>query len=62
MSAPLFADEEISPQQTVENYFEFFNNEDRASLNASSGNPSSSLSEESLLHILNMVTRWILMG
>ena len=39
MSAPLFADEELSPQQAVANYFEFFNNEDRASLNASSGNP-----------------------
>ena len=39
ISAPLFASEELSPQQTVENYFEFFNNEDRASLNASSGNP-----------------------
>ena len=39
ISAPLFASEELSPQQAVENYFEFFNNEDRASLNASSGNP-----------------------
>ena len=39
ISAPLFATEELSPQQAVENYFEFFNNEDRASLNASSGNP-----------------------
>jgi hypothetical protein len=39
MSAPLFANEELSPQQAVANYFEFFNNEDRASLNASSGNP-----------------------
>ncbi|MDG2272216.1 MAG: hypothetical protein P8L39_07930 [Halioglobus sp.] len=39
MSAHLFANEELSPQQAVANYFEFFNNEDRASLNASSGNP-----------------------
>lgn len=39
MSAPLFAGEELSPQRIVENYFEFFNNEDRASLNALSGNP-----------------------
>ena len=39
MSAPLFAGEELSPQRVVENYFEFFNNEDRASLNGSSGNP-----------------------
>ena len=32
ISAPLFASEELSPQQAVENYFGFFNNEDRASL------------------------------
>lgn len=39
ISSPLFADEGLSPQQVVENYFEFFNNEDRASLNSSSGEP-----------------------
>ena len=39
ISSPLFADEGFSPQQVVENYFEFFNNEDRASLNSSSGEP-----------------------
>ena len=39
ISSPTFADEGLSPQQAVENYFEFFNNEDRASLNASSGTP-----------------------
>ena len=39
ISAPLFASEELSPQRAVEDYFDFFNNEDRASLNTSSGNP-----------------------
>ena len=39
ISSPLFAGEGRSPQQVLENYFEFFNNEDRASLNASSGEP-----------------------
>ena len=39
ISPPLFADERLSPQQVVEKYFEFFNNEDRASLNSSSGEP-----------------------
>ena len=39
IASPLFADEGLSPQQVVENYFEFFNNEDRASLNSSSGEP-----------------------
>ena len=39
VSSPLFAGDELSPQQVVENYFEFFNNKDRASLNSSSGEP-----------------------
>ena len=39
IASPLFADEGLPPQQVVENYFEFFNNEDRASLNSSSGEP-----------------------
>ncbi|REJ61322.1 MAG: hypothetical protein DWQ28_12915, partial [Proteobacteria bacterium] len=39
IASPLFADDRLSPQQVVENYFEFFNNEDRASLNSSSGEP-----------------------
>ena len=39
ISSATFADEGLSPQQVVENYFEFFNNEDRASLNSSSGEP-----------------------
>ena len=38
VSTPLAGDE-LSPQQVVENYFEFFNNEDRVSLNSSSGEP-----------------------
>ena len=38
-SSPLFAGERLSPQQVVDNYFEFFNSEDRASLNSSSGEP-----------------------
>lgn len=39
MATPLYADEALSPQRVVENFIEFFNNEDRASLNALWGNP-----------------------
>ena len=33
------ADDPSSPQEVIRDYFEYFNNEDRASLNASSGEP-----------------------
>ena len=39
MATPLYAGEALSPQRVVENFLEFFNNEDRASLNALWGNP-----------------------
>ena len=39
LSSPLVADEGLSPQQVVENFFQFFSNEDRASLNAISEEP-----------------------
>ena len=39
MATPLYAGEALSPQRVVENFLEFFNNEDRASLNALWGSP-----------------------
>ena len=39
MATPLYAGEALSPQRVVENFLEFFNNEDIASLNALWGNP-----------------------
>jgi len=39
LSSPLFAEEGLPPQQVVENFFQFFSNEDRASLNSISEEP-----------------------
>ena len=39
ISSPTFADEGLSPQQVVENFFQYFSNEDRASLNSISEEP-----------------------